>query len=65
MNNIFGLLSLIMGGIIFLMGVVFVTGSIVNPIDLWTMDDLMFVQISVILIAGGFFFIIVGVCYIK
>jgi hypothetical protein len=65
MNNIFGLLSLIIGGIIFLMGVVFVTGSIVNPIDLWTMDDLMFVQISVILIAGGFFFIIVGVCYIK
>jgi hypothetical protein len=65
MTNIFGLLSLIMGGIIFLMGVVFVTGSIVNPIDLWTMDDLMFVQISVILIAGGFFFIIVGVCYIK
>jgi hypothetical protein len=64
MTNIFGLLSLIMGGIIFLMGV-FVTGSIVNPIDLWTMDDLMFVQISVILIAGGFFFIIVGVCYIK
>lgn len=65
MTNLFGLLSLIMGGIIFLMGVVFVTGSIVNPIDLWTMDDLMFVQISVILIAGGFFFIIVGVCYIK
>ena len=64
MNNIFGLLSLIMGGIIFLMGV-FITGSIVNPIDLWTMDDLMFVQISVILIAGGFFFIIVGVCHIK
>ena len=64
MNNIFGLLSLIMGGIIFLMGV-FITGSIVNPIDLWTMDDLMFVQISVILIAGGFFFIIAGVCYIK
>ena len=64
MTNIFGLLSLIMGGIIFLMGV-FVTGSIVNPIDLWTMDDLMFVQISVILIAGGFFFIITGVCYIK
>jgi hypothetical protein len=64
MNNIFGLLSLIMGGIIFLMGV-FITGSIVNPIDLWTMDDLMFVQISVILIAGGFFFIITGVCYIK
>ena len=65
MNNIFGLLSLIMGVIIFLMGVVFVTGSIVNPIDLWTMDDLMFVQISVILIAGGFVFIIAGVCYIK
>ena len=64
MTNIFGLLSLIIGGIIFLMGV-FITGSIVNPIDLWTMDDLMFVQISVILIAGGFFFIIVGVCYIK
>ncbi len=64
MNNIFGLLSLIVGGIIFLMGV-FITGSIVNPIDLWTMDDLMFVQISVILIAGGFFFIIAGVCYIK
>lgn len=64
MNNIFGLLSLIVGGIIFLMGV-FITGSIVNPIDLWTMDDLMFVQISVILIAGGFFFIIVGVCHIK
>ena len=64
MNNIFGLLSLIMGGIIFLMGV-FITGSIVNPIDLWTMDDLMFVQISVILIAGGFVFIIAGVCYIK
>mgnify|MGYP003640648968 FL=1 len=64
MNNIFGLLSLIMGGIIFLMGV-FITGSVVNPIDLWTMDDLMFVQISVILIAGGFFFIIAGVCYIK
>ena len=64
MNNIFGLLSLIMGGIIFLMGV-FITGSIVNPIDLWTIDDLMFVQISVILIAGGFFFIIVGVCHIK
>jgi hypothetical protein len=65
MNNIFGLLSLIMGGIIFLMGIVFVTGSIVNPIDLWTINDLMFVQISVILIAGGFFFIIVGVCCIK
>ena len=64
MNNIFGLLSLIMGGIIFLMGV-FITGSIVNPIDLWTIDDLMFVQISVILIAGGFFFIIVGICHIK
>ena len=64
MNNIFGLLSLIVGGIIFLMGV-FITGSVVNPIDLWTMDDLMFVQISVILIAGGFFFIIAGVCYIK
>ena len=64
MTNIFGLLSLIMGGIIFLMGV-FITGSIVNPIDLWTIDDLMFVQISVILIAGGFFFIIVGVCHIK
>ena len=64
MTNILGLLSLIIGGIIFLMGV-FVTGSIVNPIDLWTMDDLMFVQISVILIAGGFFFIIVGVWYIK
>ena len=64
MTNIFGLLSLIMGGIIFLMGV-FITGSIVNPIDLWTIDDLMFVHISVILIAGGFFFIIVGVCYIK
>ena len=64
MNNIFGLLSLIVGGIIFLMGV-FITGSIVNPIDLWTIDDLMFVQISVILIAGGFFFIIAGVCYIK
>jgi hypothetical protein len=65
MNNIFGLLSLIMGGIIFLMGIVFVTGSIVNPIDLWTINDLMFVQISVILIVGGFFFIIVGVCCIK
>ena len=65
MTNLFGLLSLIMGGIIFLMGVVFVTGSIVNPIDLWTINDLLFVQISVILIAGGFFFIIVGVCYIK
>ena len=64
MNNIFGLLSLIVGGIIFLMGV-FITGSVVNPIDLCTMDDLMFVQISVILIAGGFFFIIAGVCYIK
>ena len=64
MANIFGLLSLIMGGIIFLMGV-FITGSIVNPIDLWTINDLMFVQISVILIAGGFFFIIVGVCHIK
>jgi len=64
MNNIFGLLSLIVGGIIFLMGV-FITGSIVNPIDLWTINDLMFVQISVILIAGGFFFIIVGVCHIK
>ena len=64
MTNTFGLILLIIGGIIFLMGV-FITGSIVNPIDLWTMDDLMFVQISVILIAGGFFFIIVGVCYIK
>ena len=64
MNNIFGLLSLIVGGIIFLMGV-FITGSVVNPIDLWTMDDLMFVQISVILITGGFFFIIAGVCHIK
>ena len=64
MTNTFGLLSLIMGGIIFLMGV-FITGSIVKPIDLWTMDDLMFVQISVILIAGGFVFIIAGVCYIK
>ena len=64
MANIFGLLSLIVGGIIFLMGV-FITGSIVNPIDLWTINDLMFVQISVILIAGGFFFIIVGVCHIK
>jgi hypothetical protein len=53
-----------MGGIIFLMGV-FITGSIVNPIDLWTMDDLMFVHVSVILIAGGFFFIIAGVCHIK
>jgi hypothetical protein len=64
MTNIFGLLSLIMGGIIFLMGV-FVTGSIVNPIDLWTINDLLFVHVSVILIAGGFFFIITGVCYIK
>ena len=64
MTNIFGLLSLIMGGLIFLMGV-FMTGSIVNPIDLWTINDLMFVQISVILIVGGFFFIIVGVCCIK
>ena len=64
MTNIFGLLSLIMGGIIFLMGV-FITGSIVNPIDLWTIDDLMFLQISVILIAGGFFFIIAGICHIK
>ena len=64
MNNIFGLLSLIMGGIIFLMGV-FVTGSIVNPIDLWTINDLLFVHVSVILIAGGFVFIIAGVCYIK
>ena len=64
MTNIFGLLSLIMGGIIFLMGV-FVTGSIVNPIDLWTINDLLFVHVSVILMSGGFFFIIVGVCYIK
>ncbi len=64
MTNIFGLLSLIMGGIIFLMGV-FMTGSIVNPIDLWTMNDLIFVHVSVILIAGGLFFIIAGVCYIK
>ena len=64
MTNIFGLLSLIMGGLIFLMGV-FMTGSIVNPIDLWTMDDLIFVHVSVILMAGGFFFIIAGVCYIK
>ena len=64
MTNIFGLLLLIMGGIIFLMGV-FVTGSRVNPIDLGTMDDLMFVQTSVILIAGGFFCIIAGVCCIK
>ena len=64
MTNIFGLLLLIMGGIIFLMGV-FITGSRVNPIDLGTMDDLMFVQTSVILIAGGFFFITTGVCCIK
>jgi len=64
MTNTFGLLSLIMGGIIFLMGV-FITGSIVKPIDLWTMDDLMFVHVSVILIAGGFFFITTGVCCIK
>ena len=64
MTNIFGLPSLIMGGIIFLMGV-FITGSIVNPIDLWTIDDLIFVHISVILIAGGFFFIIAGICHIK
>jgi hypothetical protein len=64
MTNIFGLLSLIMGGIIFLMGV-FITGSIVNPIDLWTIDDLMFAQVSLVLITGGFFFIIAGVCHIK
>jgi hypothetical protein len=64
MTNTFGLILLIIGGIIFLMGV-FITGSIVKPIDEWTMDDLMFVHVSVILIAGGFFFITTGVCCIK
>ena len=61
MSNVFGFLSLVSGALMVLMGVS------ITPIDLLTptIDDFLHLHISIVLILGGFFFIIAGIRYID